>query len=557
MTGESACRLARSRVHHASVARGDQSRWVALAGFALLVAYVVVRELGNSAYDDSYFFKRFALHAVENGVYAWNLEDGAVHGSTSQLFQALTTAVVLFTKTHFVAAVRVLDGALLVLTAGLLLRVARGPLVLLTLGNALVTSVIRSNMETALALAVLAAALVLELRTSREPKRWADVMSVAATVLVYLARPDAAAIVAVFALLHRWWSGRGVIRYAVMLGVSMALVWAGLWAVYGTALPLSFHMKTMALHTYGPHIASKRWSAKVPHLLVFAFTVAPMLWLLVRARVWKRRDATLALTLSALAFVAYHVVSTHEIMGYRARFYVPALVPLCLATARVWPAERVPLARWGAFVVVWSGCAAVAYGQGWMPNGDGFFLTVLPWPVYVMLALGWSVALAWPQRGGLAVAGCLLVGTVAWIPMEDSELRSDTDVIFRHNREVTTTRGVFDVARCLPAGSTVYHSEMGVPGLVLYRMRVIDQAGLLSRDVAMGGRSFQTRCAQERPEAIFLPHRNYRALNTEIAASACIEDYVRIVKRSSSALHVRADLAEGFLQCGTEYREWR
>lgn len=527
-----------------------------LAGFAVLIAYVAIRELGNSAYDDSYFFKRFALHALENSVYAWNLEDGAVHGSTSQLFQVLTTAVVLFTKTHFVAAVRVLDGALLVLTAGLLLRVARGPLVLLTLGNALVTSVVRSNMETALALAVLAAALVLELRTSRDPKPRSDALCAAATVLVYLARPDAAAIVAVFALLQRRWSGRSVVRYAAILGVSMVLVWASMWAIYGTALPLSFHMKTMALHTYGPYIASRRWADKVPHLLAFAFTVAPMFWLLVRARVWKRRDTTLALTLSALAFVAYHVISTHEIMGYRARFYVPALIPLCLATARVWPTERVPLRRWGVFVLAWAGVGALAYVRGWAPNGEGFFLTELPWPVYAMLVVGWSVALAWPRRA-LAVAGCLVVGTIVWIPLEGAKLRSDTDIMFRHGREVTTTRGVFDVARCLPAGSTVYHSEMGVPGLVLYRMSVIDQAGLLSRDVAMGGRSFQTRCAAERPEAIFLPHRNYRALNTEIAASECIGDYVRIVKRSSSALHVRADLAADFLQCGTEYREWQ
>jgi len=73
----------------------------------------------------------------------------------------------------------------------------------------------------------------------------------------------------------------------------------------------------------------------------------------------------------------------------------------------------------------------------------------------------------------------------------------------------------------------------------------------------MGGRSFQTRCSEERPEATFLPHRNYRALNDEIAASECMGDYTRIVNRSSSALHVRRDLAEGFLQCGREYGEWR
>jgi hypothetical protein len=360
----------------------------------------------------------------------------------------------------------------------------------------------------------------------------------------------------VFALLQRWWSGRSVVRYVVMLAAAMAVVWAGLWAVYGTALPLSFHMKTMALHTYGPYIASRRWTDKVPYLLVFAFTVAPMIWLLVRARVWKRRDTTLALVLCAVVFVAYHAVSTHEIMGYRARFYVPALVPLCLATAQVWPTERVPMRRWGVFALAWGGVGALAYAKGWAPNDEGFFLTTLPWPVYAMLVVGWSVALAWP-RGALAVAACLAVGTVAWLPLQAPKLRSDAEIMFRHGREVTTTRGMFDVARCLPAGSTVYHSEMGAVGMVLYRMRVVDQAGLLSNDVAMGGRSFQTRCAAQRPEAIFLPHRNYRALNTEIAASECFGDYVRIVERSSSALHVRADLAEDFLECGTEYREWR
>ncbi len=539
------------------MAHGDESsRWVPLAGFAVLVLYVLVRELGNSAYDDSYFFKRFALHAVENGVYAWNLEDGAVHGSTSQLFQALSTALVCFTKTHFVAAVRVLDGALLVLTAGLLLRVARGPLVLLTLGCAPVTTVLRSNMETALALAVLAAALVLELRNPRESKPSADAWSAAATVLVYLARPDAAVIVAVFALLQRRWSRPSLVRYAGMLAVCMALLWTGLWALYGTALPLSFHMKTMALHTYGPSIASQRWENKVPHLLLFAFTVAPMIWILVTARVWRRWDATLALTISALVFVAYHALSTHEIMGYRARFYVPALVPLCLATARAWPTGRVDRGRWGLFVLAWAGAAGVAYVRGWAPNAAGEVLTRMPWPAYAMLVAGWSIALLW-RRASLGVAVCLLGGSIAWIPLDKPGLRSDADIMHRHGREVTTTRGVFDVAGCLPAGSTVYHSEMGVPGLVLYRMRLVDQAGLLSADVALGGRSFQTRCDSERPEAIFLPHKNYQALNAEIAESACFGHYVRIVNRSSSALHVRADLAQDFLRCGTEYRQWQ
>ena len=103
----------------------------------------------------------------------------------------------------------------------------------------------------------------------------------------------------------------------------------------------------------------------------------------------------------------------------------------------------------------------------------------------------------------------------------------------------------------------MYHSEMGVPGLALYRMRVVDLAGLLSTDIALHGLRFEERCRAEHPEAIFLPHKNYRALNAEIAASPCFADYVQVVRRSSSPLYVRADLASDFLACGTAYREWR
>lgn len=74
---------------------------------------------------------------------------------------------------------------------------------------------------------------------------------------------------------------------------------------------------------------------------------------------------------------------------------------------------------------------------------------------------------------------------------------------------------MFDAARCLPPGSTVYHSEMGITGMVLYR-----------------------------------------ALNAEVTSAACFDGYVRIIDESSSALHVRSDLATEFRSCGAEYREW-
>lgn len=525
--------------------------WLALLGIAAVVGYVVHREIGSTAYDDSYFFKRFALHMVEHGVYAWNLDDGPVHGSTSQLFQLLTTAVVAFTKTHFVAAVRVLDGVLLTLAGAVMLHGARRTpgIAVLVLGNALVLSGLQSNMETCLAVLVLTVALVLALRPATH-----DATLVGLTVLVYLARPDAAAIVGVFVVARSGLQGRQPWRYGLGLAAAMAAVWVALWSYYGTALPLSFHMKTMALHTYGPHVAATRWDDKVPYLWAFASFSAPLWWQLARARVWARRDETLALTLAAVVFIAYHALGTHEIMGYRARFYVPALVPLGLATARVW--SPVPTRSMVLFGVPWGVALVAGYVGGWAPNAEGFFLTTIGWPAYAGVVLGWVLLARWPSQG-VVVAAAVGLGTAAWLPPTDVGLRPDPDVMHWHGRQVTTTRGVFDVARCLPEGSTVYHSEMGVPGLVLYRMRVVDLVGLLSRDVALRGPNFQERCAQERPEAIFLPHRNYRTLNERIQSSACFADYVRIVDKSSSALHVRADLAPRFLACGTEYKEWR
>ncbi|MCR9162143.1 MAG: hypothetical protein ACE37F_28800 [Nannocystaceae bacterium] len=529
-------------------------RGAALAAIAVLVVYVVVHELGSSAYDDSYFFKRFALHAIEDGVYAWNLEDGPVHGSTSQLFGLLTTLVASFTKSHFIAAVRVVDGALLIATGAVLLRGARGPMAMLVLGNALVLSTVRSNMETALALFVLACALVREVRPAAWSRRH-DVGSAAATVLVYLARPDAAAIVGVCALLLRRFENRPLGTYVLALLGMMAAVWGVCWAYYGTALPLSFHMKTMALHTYGPHIASLRWLVKGPNLMAVGFVAAPLLWVWVRGGGPKRRDATLALSVAGLVFIVYHLASTHEIMGYRARFYVPALVPLGLAAARVWPREGLPPRAVASFVLPWSACAAAAYVLGWSPNAAGGALKALPWPTYLAFVLATTVALARPSR--VWVVGLSLLGGAAlWLPPEAPVLRSDVEVLIRHNRELTTTRGVFDVARCLPPKSTVYHSEMGITGMVLYRMRVVDMAGLLSSDIASQGLRFEQRCAAERPEAIFLPHRSYRALNEEVTSAACFADYVRVVDRSSSALHVRVDLVADFRACGSEYREW-
>jgi hypothetical protein len=78
---------------------------------------------------------------------------------------------------------------------------------------------------------------------------------------------------------------------------------------------------------------------------------------------------------------------------------------------------------------------------------------------------------------------------------------------------------------------------------------VTDLAGLLSPDWLFRKQSFDARCFADRPEAIFLPHKNYQSLNQEIAAGRCIHGYRRVIPASASPLYVRKDLLKRYKQC--------
>ena len=515
-----------------------QRWWVAAGIFAVLVGYMLVRDFGATAYDDSYFFKRFALNALDHGVFAWNVQDGPVYGSTSQLYQLLTTVVVALNRSHFVVVMRCVNAVLLVglgvwLTRHCARDSERGDeLALLALATPLVLTSLLSGMETALTLLVVGVAVA---GRHRPPAQAAGL-----TVLVYLCRPDAALIPAAAVCIEHALRREVPWRYLAWLGGAMALVLLGFWAYYGSALPLSFYMKSVALENYGDHFVSLGLMQKREHFgATLAFAI-PLLWLARRAR-----GPDLALLIAVGLFWGYHLISTLEIMGYRGRFYLPAFVPLAMVAARCW--DR----KWSPIVLgAWAACVAVAYYAELIPTGEGWFLAGIPWPAYAATIAAAALVFLVPRRYLLGIP--LLVGVVAWRPPHPVFVLSDDKMLRRHGSEVTTVRGVWDVHRCLPDAKAVYHSEMGVTGLVLADTRVVDLAGIVSRP-----EPFEEACARDRPEAIFLPHKNYEVLNARIAASACFADYRRAIDRSSSPLHIRADLYDDFMHCAAEAHRWR
>lgn len=538
--------------------------WAPVAGlFALVVGYLLVRDIGVPAFDDAYFFKRFGLNALRHGMFAWNVEDGPVYGCTSQAFQLVATVCAALVPTHYVAAIKLVSALALAALGAVLARWCtrasdpphRGAMIVLFgLGSPLVLTTVLTGMETASTLLVLALVLTAMLSPAGE-LRLRPVPAALLTVVVYLFRPDVAIVPAAALGLHALARRELPWRYAVALAAMMLVVLATLWAYYGTPLPLSFHMKTAGLQPYGEHVFRVGLQAKAQYFALMLAFAAPLVWIAAQ-----RRDATtLALLGATAALWGYHLLLTNEIMGYRARFYLPGVVPLIMAAARSDSASRAR-GRSSALVAIAGLTLAVviAHRQALLPTAASEPLAQIPWPSYVGLVLGAAWLLLPPARPRprleLGALGFIVVAaTLGWKPPASPRLRSDAELMRIHARTVTTVRGLFDVARCLPDARTVYHSEMGVTGLVLLRARVVDLVGIVSD---LRGESFDPACQRDRPEAIFLPHRSYEDLNAEIQRSECLRSYRRVVQRSSSPLHVREDLAAPFLRCATEVHRW-
>ncbi len=534
---------------------------------AFAFAYVLVRSLDAVPYDDGYFFKRFALNALRHRSFAWNVADGPVNGLTSQLLGAFAVGVTLLAPSHYVVATKLLLALCLGATAWLFVplagRIARradvaAGVTLLALGNPLVMQTIHTGMETALALLALTASLRVVLE--RDARARYALEAALATALVYLCRPDAALIPAVTFLFMNLEERRRLAVYVLALGVSLGVVLGAFKLFYGTAFPLSFYAKTYGLGLYDEALRKLDLEEKLLHVATFAAFVAPLA-LLSRPR---ENARTRGLFMASAVFVLYHFFATTEIMGYRSRFYVPAFIPIALAAAFGAQGALTTPRSWRALgLSLWAMAIVAAYVAGVVSTTRSLPLERVGWMAYLahFSIAGWlwfSDEVA--EAGRPALFGAYLLFALGLIGAQLPRwgpILADRRFLEKSSRVVTTTRGIFDVERCLPNTKTLYHSEIGVPALVLPDARVVDLVGLMSKDIALERPSFDTYCRRERPEVIFLPHKNYAALNEEIGASACLRDYTRMVRQSSSPLHVRNDLAPAFRRCARDVAEWQ
>ena len=250
-------------------------------------------------------------------------------------------------------------------------------LALLALGTPLgACSSPHTGMETSLCLAVLAFAL--SSLVSGEAAR--SVPAAFMTVLAYLCRPDAALIPALVFVIAERRRLRSVLSYCAVLGVLLGLLLCAFRLYYGSALPLPFYAKTAGLSRYDSELRALGLHGKMQHLLTFCAFGAPLAWVAARGR-----DARVsALLVASAAFVAYQALVTDEIMGYRARFYLPALVPLVLAAILAWDgcAARSDVRAARSAWLVWAACIGVAYVAGLVESSGDPALDRVPGTAY-------------------------------------------------------------------------------------------------------------------------------------------------------------------------------
>lgn len=536
--------------------------WAWTALYAAAVASFTLAHMNVEPYDDGHFFKRVAWNALETGRLTWNRDEPPVYGSTSQLFQWLALPVAAIAPSHYMMVMRLLAIVCLAGAFAVMMRLTRGFDHGLSAAAAFVSPVmlypVLSGMETALAFVLIAAVLALTFGEPEQKLHWTLLPALAA--LVYLARPDALLLVVPPLLVERWARTRKLpVREIALLTAMLGSFLLIFRLYYGTALPLPFYAKQLAFSPYDAHFIRVSADVRVRFGLFAAFAFPLLVWAL-----YARDRVNTVLIASALAFILYHYMFTIDVMGMHGRFYAPALPVLVLAAARGVRTLSDRGSRWGianaAVVLAMFGGLSWLH---WLPkNHDGFVLERVEPATYAWLIPAIALAcLAATRRNVQApmAAALLVVAIAAHAPgIRAARLRvySDDDFLNLQTSRYTVYRGLDTLRACLGEDIHVYHSEVGLPGLRFAQGKVSDLVGLLSKEWLFEGKGrFDTFCMRDRPQAIFLPHKNYRQLNRQIARGSCIRGYQRVVADSSSPLFIRKDLYPQFRACAAPRRD--
>lgn len=536
-----------------------RSKRLALASFGLQLLWVYLAMAPRGVSEDGWFIKRFAYNFRHHLSFSWNADEGALYGMTSQTLQFVGAALYAVAPEHVVLGLKVLLWLSLFATLVVISRLESDEsavlLALCGLSCPLLYELLQYGLETPFAMLSIALALHAVLRFDGSARR--GVGLVACLLGVYLTRPDGLLIPVVF------WVGLAASDYAtprvgrpkpaqqLRVFVCFVLALATLLAVfkvtYGTALPLPFYVKTHGLNVQESAHVALFAREKSKNALQFAFWCLPFVFVALHHRV----PEVLLLLVGAAVFSGYHYVSTIETMAHYSRFYVPALVPVLAAAVLAWPSFVRSRRAWSSavFCVLFVASFALLLVVDADRRIDIFLPNAarLVGPVVAAIVLALLVS---PRFASVAVSALLVVGIVVNYRLP-SPLSFDDDetILLRQIRPRSVFRGIEQLRRLEPA--VVFHTDMGAPGVLFPRARVVDINGLLNRELSLEGVRFEALCQRENPDAIYAPNRTYPAFRAEVLSSECLKNYTAVTDLEvGSPLHIRNDLLERYRQLG-------
>lgn len=493
-----------------------------LLALAATAALLVAHLLKPAPFDDAYMFVRYAKHALEGLGHAWNPDGVQTYGSTSLGYFALIfalTAALPLSDTGLVLA-----GSFGATLAGLgaLLAVVRrearseafraapwavaGALCAALMGQRLLAYHAVTGMDTMLAFATLAALAGSALAAGRGA-RGALAAAVGLAWLAFAVRPDSgltALLMPALAILMQRTAEHRLREAATFVGGFGALLaldtGAKAWW-FGHPLPLPYLAKRA-----GFYVDYAGFWNPWDHLHEALVAVLPFALTLVMLAGRAHLARVLPLLVPALLTWLYYF-RVEQIMGFHARFYVPALALWALATALVVD-DRLRTGDWPR----WLGARALTAA-----------LLLLSTPLAIDAGRLYDRKRPAPL---VLDDACFTTASGRRLPERGAELG------------LSVLPGV---AAALPEGARFVLTEHGIVGAAAPQVFIDDIVALHDPEYALHGFSADRFFARQ-PDLIWGPHYAYKGIFREVIADPRFAaDYVWWPDAVGHGLAVRRD----------------
>lgn len=464
-------------------------------------------------WDDAFMFVRYADNFLNFHTISWN-PPTPCYGLTSPLFLLVVLPLrlilphnALLTATLASLLPTLLFFALLVrlvwtqIQASPLARALGLLFVLATLVHSSLAWHVWTGMETLFSLAWLTLLIELSLRLQNHPRRLTAALLTLLGALTVTVRPDllayAGALLGALALWGETPELRRLARWSLGFFALLLVLWllVAQWTL-GSALPLPFFVKFLKNYeNFAEDVYRlRRWK----HLYAFLAEMRALLLvaLLVAGLALRRRLQVTAthrgLWIGSALFVLY-AAKILPIMGGHERFYFPCVPALAFLAA-------------DAVAQAWDRALAPTLAQV-LDRLEPRHRLLLPWMLPLLAGI-WVFPL-------LAETTNQLHGDLPRVPPVLS---------FDERTEYLASgqRHWYGLARlaALPDDVVIAATEIGRPGSLAPRKKVIDMAGL--QEAAFARQPFRVEKLMElyQPDWIYMPHEDYRGMVKQIETSA-------------------------------------